>query len=165
MFGFVVGTLSLIGLVGLIGGHHRHGHHRWHGRRGWHGGGGDWGRARGRRGWREGVGRAAGEVLKRRLRIDEDQEGIVDLAMADVRKALTELGTVLRDSRSEVADALRGEEVDAATLDAVFALQDEALADARRQVVSAVKQIHAVLEPEQRQAAADWLGTADPRWV
>ena len=149
MFGFVVGTLSLIGLVGLIGSHrHRHhayahgcgrGHHaRWgHGRGHGPGYGG-----RDRAGWHEGVGRAAGEVFKRRLRIDEDQEPIVDLALRDARAALTELGTTLRDSRTELADALRGDAVDDASLAAAFSRQDQAVAEARRQVVSAAKQIH-----------------------
>jgi uncharacterized membrane protein len=162
MFGFVIGTLSLVGLVGLIGSGHRH-RRGWHGHR-WHGEEGYRAR-RGRRQWRDGVGRAAGEVLKRRLRIDDDQEGIVDLALADVRKALTELGTAIRDSRGELAGALRGEALDDAAIAATFAAQDEALSDARRQVVSAVKQIHAVLDPEQREAAADWLGSTDARWV
>ncbi|MEQ1502098.1 MAG: Spy/CpxP family protein refolding chaperone [Myxococcota bacterium] len=169
MFGFVFGTVCLIGLMGVVRGHHRHHHDGWHHQRGWRAGrhGGF------RRGHREGrgradgsmFGRAAAEVIKRRLHVDEDQEGIVDHGLADVRAAVEEFGSVVAETRTELAGAFRGEAVDEATLAAVFARQDDELARARRDVVSALKQIHAVLDPEQRAEAADWFGAAEPRWV
>lgn len=163
MFGFLFGTFCLAGLVGLSGAHrahrHHHGRHRGcggpHGRRHRHGPRG------GRRG---GFSRAAGEVLKRRLDIDDDQELVVDHALKDARDALKELREVVRDDREALADALRGDEVDQAALDAAFARQDEALARARRQLVSAAKQVHAVLEPEQRATAADLVAHGRPGW-
>jgi len=47
-------------------------------------------------------------------------------------------------------------------LAAIFARHDDALAKSRRDVVSALKQIHAVLRPEQRQQAAQWLSSFNP---
>lgn len=173
MTGFVIGTVCLFGLFGLMraarhracGGGYGYGYGfgpgRWHHghRHGRHGGGG-------RAAWADGgVARAAGEVLKRRLRIDEDQEGIVDHAMTDLREAGKEYVAVLRDARKDLAAAFSGEAVDEAAIASVFARHDEELAKARRDAVSALKQIHSVLEPEQRKAATDWLGSVEPGWV
>lgn len=109
--------------------------------------------------------RAAGEVLKRRLRIDEEQEPVVDHALRDLRAALAELGKELGDTRGAVAEAFRGEAVDDAALAAAFARQDDAVGRARREVVSALKQVHAVLEPDQRERAADLLAKGGLRWA
>ncbi len=155
MFGFVIGTVCVLGLIGLVKGARMRRYRR---RR--------CGRSRRRRGNR-GARRArvASEILKRRLDIDEDQEGIVDHAVADLRSTLSDLRSTFADSRDELAQALRGDEVDDARLAVVFARHDEELARARRQVVSAVKQIHAVLDDEQRERAADLVGSAGAGWV
>lgn len=157
MFGFFVGTVCLIGLVGMVRGPrcHRgfdgpHSHHRRHRRR-----------RGGRRGSFE---RAAGEMFKRKLDIDEDQEDIVDLAFADLKTTASELSAAMKESRGDLADAFRGGSVDEGALDAAFARQDEAISRARRQAVSALKQIHAVLDDDQRDTATDWLG-AGKGWV
>lgn len=181
MFGFLLGTMCLFGLFAVAG--RGFAHRRWHhhafahgyghgygpggyGPRGWHGH-----RGHGPGGWEgprfvgEGFGRAAAEMVKRRLRVDEDQEDIVDHALKDARAAMKEYVEVLKGSRAEVAAAFRGETVDEGALAAVFTRHDEELTRARREVVSAFKQIHAVLTPEQRERAVEWLGAADPRWV
>ena len=150
MFGFIVGTLCLVGLVKVATGgrHHWHHHRHHHGR----------GRGRGRSGfWRAGA-----EVVKRKLRLDEDQGDIVDHALKDLADSAKELKAVLKDSREDVADAFRGDKVDDASLAAVFARHDEEIVSARRGIVSSLKQIHAVLDDDQRERAADWLGSAEP---
>ncbi len=164
MFGFVVGTLCLILLVKVIfGGRHR----RKYGSRGGcgktHFGGSS--HKGGRKKGRNGFIRAIKEVFKRRLDLDEDQADIVDHAFRDLKNAASELKSVVRDSRSDIVGAFEGDEVDDASLAAVFALHDDELNLARKNIVSALKQIHAVLEPEQRQAAAEWLGSAEGRWA
>jgi hypothetical protein len=166
MFGFVFGTLCLFGLVGLVKSSRYH-----HG--GGCGGGRGWGHHRG--GWRDrrqgggfdrpGFGRAAGEIFKRKLGIDEDQEGIVDHALADAFASVKELGKTLKEGRADLGGAFEGDAVDDAALAALFARQDEAISSARRELISAFKQIHAVLEPEQRARAASWLASAESRWV
>lgn len=167
MVGFLVGTVCLVGLVGLSRGGRRCGHGGWH----HHPGHWEDGPRGGRRGWRGAqrrgaMGRAMGEVFKRRLHVDEDQEGIVDHALADLRETLTGFGEVLRDSRGELAKAFAGDEVDEAAIASVWARHDEELATTRREAVSALKQIHAVLDPEQRATAAEWLGAVEPpRWA
>src|SRR5262245_34795489 len=174
--GFVFGVMFVFGMIALfkvamIGGgwgrwhHYRRHHHGWD----WNGDDDDRPRRRGgpwgARPWREGAVRAAGEVVKRRLKVDEDQEGIVDLAFADLKTAVSSLAETLRDSRGEIAQAFRGDRVDDAALDAIFARQDEELARARREAISALRQIHAVLDPEQREAAVTWLGARELRYV
>jgi uncharacterized membrane protein len=104
-------------------------------------------------------------VFKRRLDIDEEQEPIVDHAFVDLRKAGKELVDELKDTRKTLADAFAGEAVDEAALAAAFARHDDATARARRDIVSAFKQIHAVLDPEQRKRAAAWLAAGEGGWA
>lgn len=167
MEGFVIGAVSVLGVLFVT---RMFMWRRYAWRRG-HGGGCGHGGRRGRRGrgrgdfTGEGFSRAVSEVFKRRLDIDEEQDGIVDHAFADARKALAELKEELAATRQPIADALRGEAVDDGALAAAFARQDDALARARRQVLSSVKQVHAVLEPDQRKQAADWIAATEGRWV
>ena len=46
----------------------------------------------------------------------------------------------------------------------LFDRWSDALGTAKQDVTSALKQIHAVLDPDQRNRAADWLGK-NPEWV
>lgn len=182
MFGFLLGTVCLLGLVGGFaqramwrrhhgyGGCHAGGSHGGGCHGGGHYGGGRWGgRFGGRRGrpdrMGEGFARAAGEVFKRRLHIDEEQEPIVDHALVDLRKTLKELGDELKESRAAISGAFAGEAVDDAALATAFARQDDAIARSRREVISAMKQVHAVLDADQRKHAAEWLGSTDGGWV
>jgi len=161
MLGFFIGTVCVLGMIGVVRrvawGHRAHGgrgcRRTWRGRR-----------ATGPFG-NEGYARAAGEVFKRRLDIDEEQEGIVDHALHDLHGALKELAGEMKASRAPIAEAFRGESVDDAALAAAFARHDDALTRARREVVSALKQVHAVLTPEQRATAADWVATRDATWL
>ncbi|MDP2304663.1 MAG: periplasmic heavy metal sensor [Pseudomonadota bacterium] len=165
MLGFFFGTVCLLGLVGMAkraihggGGCHRH--------CGARGGWGGCGARRGRPGRRgDGFARAAGEVFKRRLRIDEEQEPIVDHALIDLRKSLKELMEELEGSRAAISGAFVAEVIDDAALASAFARHDDAIARARREVVSAMKQVHAVLDADQRKHAAEWLGSTDGGWV
>lgn len=174
MLEFMFATMCMFGLVGLVKGSRscgradrgHWGHH--HGPWGHHGPGGwrhhAWnGPTRDPQRFREGAGRAMAEVLKRRLRIDEDQEGIVDHALSDLRRSVAAFGDDLKGGRDELAGAFRGEQVDEAALDALFARWEEDLRRTRREVVSALKQVHAVLDEEQRSAAVDLLSKADGR--
>ncbi len=160
MFGFFMGTLCLFALGGVL----RRMMWMRHGRfaQGGHGGGwgrGHWHRGRGGAFAQQGFGRAMAEVVKRRLRIDPNQKGIVEHALADARKSGSELRDELAATRAGIADAFRGEAVDDAALAAAFARHDDALSRARRDVVSTFKQVHAVLDEKQRARAADWMAS------
>ncbi len=108
--------------------------------------------------------KAAGEVFKRRLGVDDEQEPIVDHALADLRASLAEATGSVKDAREALAAALKGAEVDDAAVAVAFARWDETLTRTRREALSAVKQIHAVLDDEQRAQAADWLAAGGPSW-
>ena len=166
MIGFLFGAICLFALVRVA---------RWGAWHRYHGMGGGMGGCHGARfrhgcGGRGGVSeesmaKAAGEVFKRRLGITEDQEGIVEHALVDLRAALKELMEELKATREGLVGAFKGEAVDDAALASAFARHDDAVASARRQVVSALKQIHAVLTPAQRARATDWASAAGGRWV
>lgn len=190
MFGFFVGALSVLGILTLARGlryafwagryGHRQGacarypggfarHRGGHGRgRGDEGGDDEDGPRRQRHPGERfasdaGFARAMNEVVKRRLRIDDEQEDIVDHALGDLQRALAELRTLHTSSRPDLAAAFRGEQVDEAALASLQARQDEGLKQARKEVTSAMKQIHAVLRPDQRERAADWLAGVETR--
>lgn len=165
MFGFIFGTICLLALMRMMAWSAWQRHHGMGYAGGCHGG---WRRGRGRGPApfeSEGFARAAGEVLKRRLNIDEDQEAVVDHALIDLRGSLKELMAELKNTKEPLFNAFRGETVDDAAIASAFARQDDALGKARREVVSALKQIHAVLRPDQRSRAADWASNAKPGWV
>ncbi len=103
------------------------------------------------------------ELLKRRLDLDEDQADLSEHAMADARRSVRELFGSVKDSRAELAGLLREETLDDGRLEVVFDRIREDLERARREVVSAVKQVHSTLDEDQRERAAGWL--AGSRWV
>ena len=148
------------------GGHGPGGHSPWgHGGHG-PGGHGPWGQGgrRGRKVSDEAFARAAGEVFKRRLRVDPDQEDILDHALRDVQQSLKELRQALAESRQTVAQAFSAEAVDDPALAAAFARQDQAISRARQDLASAIKQVHAVLDEEQRARLAELLGK-EAEWL
>jgi uncharacterized membrane protein len=104
-----------------------------------------------------------GEAVKRGLNVDREQEDLVDHALGDVRESLREFKDVMSETRQDAAAAFEGEKIDDAALDAIFETQDVALAQTRRQIISALKQIHAVLDDEQRATAVEWLANG-PTW-
>lgn len=160
MLGFLFGTLCLIGLAKVVRGpHHRsfHGHHG-HPNRCGHGSQGT--RRRGR-----GFERAAAEMFKRKLDLDDDQADLVDHAFRDLAEAGRTFQEAMRTQKQDLAEAFRAEEVDETGLASLYAAQDEALQTFRRSAVSVLKQIHAVLEPDQREAATHWFQQVGGRWM
>ena len=151
MSGFVLGTMCLVGLFCVAGSSRRHRRHcrnysshndsanRTH------------------RAVRRGFTVAAAEMVKRRLGVDSDQEDIVDHGLKDLFAAIREFRSILADSRPDFAAAFTDEVVDDGALDALFGVHDQELQRTRREIVSSLRQIHAVLTPEQRADAAAWL--------
>jgi hypothetical protein len=143
MFGFVVGTLCLVGLVRLVGrgrwgrhyGHHGHwhGHHRGFGPRG-----------------------ALNAVLAR-LDTAPGQEKVITQAVSDFVEQARAQGRDVRDTRRGVADALRAEHLDEARLNEVFGRHDAALENVRRAGVDAFRKIHEALDERQRKILGDMI--------
>ena len=137
MFGFLIGTLSLIGLIKVV----RHG--------------GGWGD---RGGWRHGGPR--NWMLRRlfqRLDTTPGQEKVI----AQAFDSLHEKGRAIRDeafrSRSTFGQAFKGEHFDSAAVNAAFEKQQAALDEMKKAMLEAMQSVHEALTPEQRAEAGDLL--------
>lgn len=178
--GFVFGTLCLVGLGMLLLGGRRRRWHRHHGHPG-HGGRGGCGHRRHRHHPHrrtedrddatdertDGRERSADDfvrVAKRGLNLREEQVGFVDAALEDARKAIDDFAADLRETRDDLASAVTGDIVDDARLAAVFESHDDAVRQVRRDVVEAVKKVHAALDPDQRSKLAHLFEHTTP-WV
>lgn len=134
MFGFLVGTLSLIGLIKVWrwGRYGRHGHgygpRRWMMRR-----------------------------LFQHLDTTPGQEKVIASALEDAERKMWAAREELFKSRSAFARAMRGEHFDGAAADAAFDTQQAAVDDLRKSVRVGMASVHEALTPEQRARLADLL--------
>jgi hypothetical protein len=140
MFGFIFGTLCLVGLVrviargrygGRFGYWHHHGHHRGFGPRG------------------------ALNGLLGRLDTAPGQEKVITSAVDEFIGRARESRREVHDTRRAIADALRGEHLDEARLGEVFVRHDAALEQVRRAGVDAARKVHEALDERQRKILGD----------
>lgn len=140
MFGFLFGTACLLGLTATVAGH-RHGRH--------HCGGG------GAFGFRSGRGRFVMNRLLARLDTTPGQEKVireaVDTLTDEVRAARGEF----RETRADVARAVRGEALDRAAFEGVFERHDRVIDGVRRNALDAFSKVHETLDQRQRATLAD----------
>ncbi|HEV8325562.1 MAG TPA: periplasmic heavy metal sensor [Myxococcota bacterium] len=178
MFGFLIGTVSLIALIKVL----RRGRHGWAhagggcggGYGGWagdddghgHGHGHGWGGGFARGGWGRGWGGWGGGFARgnprgmmrwlfRRLETSPGQENVIVAAFEEVREALSKARTDLRGSATGLADALRAESLDASALGNIFVQHDSALGEVRKAVVGALAKVHDALDERQRAILAE----------
>lgn len=135
MFGFLIGTLSLIGLVKVL----RHG-------RGWGGGS----RGHGPRQW----------MLRRlfqRLDTTPGQEKVI----LQAAETLETSGRAVRDAffngRADFARAMSGEHFDTASVSEAFEKQQGTIDELKKAVLENLQKIHEALTPEQRKVAGELL--------
>ena len=136
MFGFLIGTLSLIGLVKVV----RHG-------RGW---GGYGGRGRGPRQW----------MLRRlfqRLDTTPGQEKVILEAVETLQNQGREVREAFFNGRADFARAMSGEHFEGATVTEAFDKQQTAVDAMKKTVLENMQKIHEALNPEQRKIAAELL--------
>lgn len=136
MFGFLIGTLSLIGLIKVL----RNG-------RGW---GGHGFRGGGPKRW----------MLRRlfeRLDTTPGQEKVI----LEAAERLEQNGRAAREAffggRSEFARAMQGEHFDTAAVNAAFEKQQASVDEFKKAVLESMQQIHEALTPEQRRVAGELL--------
>lgn len=177
MFGFLVGTVCLIGLVKVLrwgrggpGWHRRH--HAFGGCGGWGGGsscGGGYGGPDGDPGWgprgdgppwatgfggyRGGFGGPA-ERLSAWLGANEEQHRTIADALHGFWREVKDLRGEAYESRKDVAKAVRAASFDAEQMGETFARHDRHLETVRKAFVGAVGRIHTVLTEEQRERLA-----------
>ena len=140
MFGFIVGTLSLIGLV-KVARWGRYGGGGW-GRRGMHGGG--WGRWMMRR-------------LFERLDTTPGQEKVVLQAADEAQRVMWQAREEMFRARSEYAKAMRGESFDNEAINSAFEKQQATVDELKKTLKERLQAIHEALNPQQRAVLADLI--------
>lgn len=154
MFGFFLGTICLIALIGVLSRRRWGGWGYWHGpgywryggygRRPWRGGG---------RNWRWGMLRSIFE----RLDTTPGQEKAILAAAEDLRQPAEHARSEIRESLTEVSQALREDRIDEAKLRQAFSRQRDALGAAQEALLTALGRFHEALNPNQRRELADWI--------
>ena len=109
--------------------------------------------------------KAAAEAFKRHIGASAEQGDIIDHALRDLADARAQVSAQRSAARQALAAALGGEQVDEPGLHAALEQQAEAAAISARAATSALKQVHAVLDADQRAAAAAWMAGAMPGWA
>jgi hypothetical protein len=174
MFGFLFGTLCLIGLIkvarhgrgwngGCHGrgyggyggygggwGHHRGGHHGWH----------DDGDAHGS--WRERVrGYGGGKFFLRamfqRLDTTPGQEKVITQAFEDLREKGRAAKTELKAARVEVGKAMRSASFDEVAVGTATAQVEAVIDSMRKAAIDAFAKVHEALDERQRGMFADFI--------
>jgi uncharacterized membrane protein len=135
------------------GGHHGHGHHG-----PWHGfgpgpSGGRWG-GRGRWMW----------AALYRLDLSPAQEKVVRAEIETLTRKAKSLRDEAKQSRADMARAIRGEEFEEDALATMFIRHDDRLHDLRQDLGGALGRIHSVLDPEQRERLADLIDKGSHGW-
>jgi len=157
MFGFVIGTICLIGLAKMW----RRRHYGWGGHWGaprWHHHGGYAAPGYGSGyGGRHGFGPV--DYVLRRLDATPEQSRVVRGELEDLFEKARGARREWRLSRDDVASAMRSESIDAEVMGNAFARHDETLEDLRKAFVGALSNIHDVLDERQRRRLADLIET------
>ena len=136
MFGFIIGTISLIALIKVI----KHG-----------GFGGGWGGGRfGRMRW--GL-----RWISRRLDLTPAQEKVFNEAVDDIEKQAQKLREEAAKSREDIAASLKGEKFDQSRVNEAFARQDAILEGLRGAIVGNLAKIHEALNDAQRREVGDLI--------
>lgn len=150
MLGFFVGIASLIGLAALKRHHHGHGcghgHHHGFGHGHHHGFGGHWRR---RPLW----------MIFDHLDTTPGQEKLIREELEQLWAQRDGVSRAWRSAGEELAEALRGDAVDEATMDRILARHEEGLADVRKQIARSLARIHEALDQRQRERLARFLGS------
>jgi hypothetical protein len=160
MLGFLIGTVCLVGLFKTLR-WGRHGGSCYGYRRGWGGGYGPYGD---HGGWGDGgYGYGGGwggpgvflRMLFRRLETTPGQEKVIVAAYEEMREAVREARAEVKNTRAEIAKAMRGPAVDEVLFGEMFARHDAALDTLRKAAIGAVAKVHDALDERQRARFAD----------
>lgn len=132
MFGFLIGTLSLIGLIKV-----------------WRGG------RYGRRGYGGGPRRWMMRRLFQHLDTTPGQEKVIASATEQAERVMWQAREQFFSARGAYARAMRGEHFDSAAVDAAFEAQQSSVDALKKSVKEGMQQIHEALSPDQRNRLAD----------
>jgi uncharacterized membrane protein len=88
------------------------------------------------------------------------QEKVIVAAIDEVQAAARESRGELKQSRVDLAQALRADSFDAVIMGNAFARHDEHIERMRKAVVGALAKVHDALDEKQRARLAEWLDAA-----
>jgi uncharacterized membrane protein len=176
MFGFVFGTLCLIGFTRVAFGHrychrgfhrrfgHRHGcgEHGGYYSDGHCGGSGRWGHGHWGRG-RWGSDRALYYAFER-LNTSPGQEKAIRGALQDLRDSLGALRPAVQSLRQDIASVFKEETFTAAQAENILHSRDPELGQARAALALTISRIHEALDPDQRERVARWAAEGPRAW-
>ena len=140
MFGFLFGAACLLGLTATVARGHAHDHC---------GGGYRSG------GFRRGRGRHFLNHLLDRLDTTPGQEKVIREAVDTLMDSFRDARRDFRGTRSEVAQAIRAEVLDRASVEAVFDRHDQVIDKVRQNALDAFARVHETLDERQRKILAD----------
>jgi uncharacterized membrane protein len=120
-------------------GWHHHHHHGWHSH------------------WHRGPGRRGLYMALSHIDASPAQERAIISEVEHLQERLHTAKATLKDSRGDLAAAVRSPMLDDAALGAVLGRVDTATAEARGATLDALRNIHAVLDDKQREHLADIL--------
>jgi Spy/CpxP family protein refolding chaperone len=154
--------LGILGFAAIRRAHRRcHGGYGWYGP--WYDGYGGYG-GHGHYGHRGGGRRWMLHHALARIDATPAQERAIVAEVDKLRERVHGAKSNLRETRTDLAAALRGPSLDDAALGAVLGRVDAATADARGAVVDALRNIHGVLDDKQRSQVADMLDRGGGWW-
>lgn len=135
MFGFVIGTLSLIGLIGVLKGGYHPGH------RGGFGGPRRW------------MARRLFEYLDTTV----GQEKVLEEVLESLETKASAVHDQLHVARSSFARAMRGEHFDGAAVGEAFEAEQASLEELKKALREGLAKVHEALNPEQRRRLAELI--------
>jgi Spy/CpxP family protein refolding chaperone len=140
MFGFLFGTACLLGLTATVA-RGRHGGHHCRGERS--------------RGFGGGRGRFVLNRLLDRLDTTPGQEKVIREAFDTLSDDFHSARGEFRGTRSDIAQAIRGETLDRGAVAGVFVRHDQVIGRVRQNVLDAFAKVHETLDERQRKILAD----------
>ena len=143
MFGFLFGTACLLGLTATFArGHHHDGRHC---------GGGAF------RGFRARRGRFVLNRLLDRLDTTPGQEKVIREAFDGLLDQLHDARSEFRGTRTEIAQAVRGENLDRGAVEGIFERHDVVIDRVRQNALDAFSKVHETLDDRQRKILAEMI--------
>jgi Heavy-metal resistance len=114
--------------------------------------------------WHHNPGRRGLYMVLSRLDASPAQERAIVGEVDKLKSKLRETRAGVKDARGDLAAALRGPVLDDAALGAVLGRVDAATSDARNAIVDALRNIHGVLDNNQRDQLADLVDRGPWAW-
>jgi Spy/CpxP family protein refolding chaperone len=114
--------------------------------------------------WNHRGGRRGLYMLLSRIDASPAQERAIIGEVDRLKSRLRDLRGGVRDTRADLAAALRGPTLDDAALGAVLGRVDAATSEARSSILDALRNIHAVLDERQRETLADLVDRGPWAW-